>query len=81
MVPIPSKDSYYADMASIITTEICEGDTIVPILEEYAPDGNYLYSVVITDLRGNQYYSPVAEGIVKDGEVVELVINPAFVDK
>lgn len=44
------------------------------------PDGEYLQAVTITDLRGDEYSSPVADAQIKGGKVTDLKINPEFVD-
>ena len=43
------------------------------------PDGDYVQSVVITDMRGDKYYSPVMEGTIKKGKVSSLEVAPEFV--
>ena len=46
---------------------------------ENLPDGDYVQSVVITDLRGDKYYSPVVEAQFKNGKASELKVNPYYV--
>lgn len=43
------------------------------------PEGDYVQSVVITDMRGDQYYSPVVEAYFKKGSASGLNVNPEFV--
>ena len=43
------------------------------------PDGDYLQSVVITDLRGDEYYSPVVMSSMRNGKSIKLETNPSFV--
>ena len=43
------------------------------------PDGKYLQTVVIKDMRGDEYYSPVVETYFKKGKVSEISVNTRFV--
>ena len=43
------------------------------------PEGDYVQSVVITDMRGDTYYSPVVEAHFKNGKASDLKVNPEFV--
>ena len=43
------------------------------------PDGDYVQSVVVTDMRGDSYYSPVVEAQFKNGKASDLKVNPEFV--
>lgn len=45
------------------------------------PSGEYVCSVVITDLRGDRYYSPVVEAYVEGGKVPDIKINVDFVGR
>ena len=45
------------------------------------PDGDYVQTVVITDLRGDKYYSPVIEAELNSGKARNLKVNPEFVGK
>lgn len=54
-------------------------DSTTKIELKNLPDGVYLHSVVITDLRGDEYYSPVVEASLKNGKVSSLEVNPEFV--
>lgn len=45
------------------------------------PDGEYVQSVVITDLRGDAYYSPVVVANFKNGVASDLKVAPEFVGK
>lgn len=45
------------------------------------PGGDYVQSVVITDMRGDTYYSPVVEAYFKNGKVSDLKVNTEFVGK
>ena len=42
------------------------------------PEGDYLQTVVIKDMRGDEYYSPVVEAHFKDGKAYEISVNPRF---
>ena len=43
------------------------------------PAGQYLGAIIITDLRGDEYYSPVVECTIQNGEVSDVRLNPDFV--
>lgn len=43
------------------------------------PNGTYLTAIIITDIRGDEYYSPVVECQIKNGKVSDLRINPDFI--
>lgn len=43
------------------------------------PDGEYVQSVVVTDMRGDAYYSPVVEAHFKNGKASDLKVAPEFV--
>lgn len=45
------------------------------------PEGDYLGTLVITDLRGDTYYSPVVQINIKNGVVTEAKINREFIGK
>lgn len=45
------------------------------------PEGDYVQTVVIQDMRGDTYYSPVVEAHFKNGKVSGLNVNPEFVGK
>ena len=40
-----------------------------------------MQSVVVTDMRGDSYYSPVVEAHFKNGKASDLKVNPEFVGK
>lgn len=106
VVEIPNPDKSEYDAAMRVTTQLCPGDSIVPVLRQQSidgqesceingekvkykttseieyknlPNGEYLQSVVISDLRGDRYYSPVAEAHFSNGKSQNLRINPEFV--
>ena len=37
------------------------------------------WSAVVTDMRGDSYYSPVVEAHFKNGKASDLKVNPEFV--
>ena len=43
------------------------------------PEGDYVQSVVVTDMRGDAYYSPVVEAHFKNGKASDLKVSPEFV--
>ena len=45
------------------------------------PDGDYVQSVVVTDMRGDSYYSPVVEAHFKNGKASDLKVTPEFVGR
>ena len=45
------------------------------------PSGEYVCSVVITDLRGDRYYSPVVGAYVEGGKVSDIKVNVDFVGR
>lgn len=45
------------------------------------PEGDYVQSVVITDMRGDEYYSPVVEADFRNGKASGLKVSPEFVGK
>lgn len=45
------------------------------------PEGDYVQSVVVTDMRGDTYYSPVVEAHFKNGKASDIRTNPEFVGK
>lgn len=45
------------------------------------PEGDYVQSVVISDMRGDTYYSPVVEAYFKNGKATSLGVNTEFVGK
>lgn len=106
VVKIPDSGQNEYDAALRVTTQLCPGDSIVPVLRQQSADGHesgefygekvkykttteikyenlpagdYLQSVVISDLRGDRYYSPVVESHINNGKSENLRINPIFV--
>ena len=45
------------------------------------PEGDYVQSVVVKDMRGDTYYSPVVEAHFKNGKASDLKVSPEFVGK
>lgn len=49
------------------------------ITVESLPDGNYLNAIVLTDIRGDSYYSDVVEQTIEDGVLQSQEISKEFV--
>ena len=45
------------------------------------PEGDYVQSVVVTDMRGDAYYSPVVEAHFKNGKASDIKVSPEFVGR
>ncbi len=48
---------------------------------ESLPDGKYLNAIVLTDVRGDDYYSGVVEETIADGSVTKQEISQEFVGR
>ncbi len=48
---------------------------------ESLPDGMYLNAIVLTDVRGDDYYSGVVEETIADGSVTKQEISQEFVGR
>lgn len=51
----------------------------IKIKRENLPAGQYLASIIITDIRGDEYYSPVVECTIRNGKVSDTKINLNFI--
>ncbi len=65
--------------------EECEGEAITvkkstKIELKGLDDGYYLTSAVITDVRGDEYYSPVMAYTMKGGKVIDRALDDGFYD-
>ena len=65
-------------------TELTEGDESLnyssktKLKLESLDDGRYISSIVVSDIRGDQYYTGVVEQKMKDGKLGELSISEDF---
>ena len=65
---------YYETYGTEITYQGTSGIKLIDL-----PEGKYFQTLVIKDMRGDEYYSPVVETYFKKGKVSEIGVNPRFV--
>jgi hypothetical protein len=78
IVPVYSTHSFVDGSDSEITGEAVRITSRSKISLDPLPDGEYLTSIVISDPRGDSYYSPIIEEDIDRGAIVNMEVRRDF---